>query len=842
MNNEAHPSSFEPVHPPPTTRTALRLPRLLAVALFAACVAGCGGSDESRAASDTSKPLEGRDVTKASSLTGTWMRVSPGPILGFEFLKDGKVLATLGSLDGTVTLGYSLLDGGRLSLVAPGGATTIFGTTLGEDLLELRRESGSLGATAQRFRRVASGTTLAAAIQAHAAELQAGRESRLAALRDLLSADDLVIAKAGETGPAAVLALRVESVHPQLTGTLVMDDDPASEDLLRPVRIHPFSGSIQPMDDVTDRLRILVNVQPAITPPGQQGSSGRLELMADGPIDQSTVKGAAQFPQSWIGEAEVALARQRGRHADATAKLEKQAQARREAIARVTDALGGRAELSGRKTTPTGEQDLAVTLERIEGTDTYEGTAALGAQDELVARGAVEAVLGKGVLFLDLPNGEQWRVELDNSGGALSGRWRPNTRADFIGHGEVLLDLDHIWSAAEVAAEREAIRQFLTVQMRTPTPFIGHIESRRGGDTERWPVWAELQVAADNAVSGSVWLVGQGVGVAVSGRLAGDTLQFTSSGTLPDSANTRSFATQRWQVSLKRIDPHPRLTGSMSSTMGGGGSVHLVPVANTDIAQARESLAAAVDGRTFVVVNTTISRKPEPSYFRFQIDRATGAVSGDVVGEDLTGSRPSALPPGLITGSVVEERGHAVLRLVVEGSPEPVRARPGERFEFTLTTLTGKDGVVFTGWDPPGRGNQTWLQLTPAANDATIAVSAEQQLRLAAQRMGAGVAAPEKPAVGDRALVLVHATERHARVGQIFTADGRYSHGNSLATAALHAGLMKPGETAVLRVTYQRPFTEPTLPVEQHGVTSQRGTFRPNNTIPTFTLERVDAE
>ena len=770
------------------------------------------------------------------------MRVSPGPILGFEFLKESEVLATVGSLQGTVTLGYSLLDGGRLSLVAPGGATTVFGTTLSDDVLELRRESGSLGADVQRFRRIESGTTLAAAIQAHAAELQAMRERREAAVRELLSAGDLVVAKAGETGPPAVIALRVDSVQPQLSGTAVMDEDPARDDLLAPVRVHPFSGSITPMDEVTDRLRIQINIQPAVAPPGQQDANGRLLLVADGPVDQPSLKGTAQFPKSWMGEADVELTRARGRHADAVAKLEKQEQARREAIARVTDPLGGRAELTGRRTAQSGAADLAITLERVGETNTYQAVATVGPQEGLTARGAVEAVLGQGVLFVELPNGEQWRLELDKSGRTLTGRWRPNTRAEFIGHGEITLSLDRVWSAAEVAAERAAIQQFLTVAMKKPTAFVGHIEAGRAGDIERWPVWAELQVADDNTVSGKAWLLGQGVGVSLAGRLSGDTLQFTSTGTLPGSANTRSFASQRWQTSLKRIDPHPRLTGTMSATPGGQGAVELVPVAHSDVAAARKALSEAVDGRTFVVVNTTISRKPEPSYFRFKIDGDTGAVSGDVVGADLTGSRPSALPPGLITGTFAEEHGHAVLRLVVEGSPEPIRSRAGKRFEFTLTAFPSKDGLVFTGWDPPGLGNQVWLQLTPAADDAAIVVSDEQRLRLAAQRLGATIEPPDKPAVGDQALVLVHATERHARVGQIFTAGGRYSHGNSLATAALHAGVMKPDETAVLRLTYHAPFVEPTVVNEQNGVSSQRGTFRPNNTVPTFTLERVQVD
>lgn len=808
---------------------------------MALALAGCGGGDASRAESDVSQPIEGRAVKNTGALTGSWMRVSAGPILGFEFLKDGQVLATLGNLGRTTTLTYSVLDGGRLSLVAPGGSTTVFGTTIEDDLLELRRETGSLGGDAQRFRRVASGTTLAAAIQAHAAELQAARERRTDALREQLSAQDLVVVRSGENGPDAVIALRVQSVHPEFSGTVVMDDNPLRDDLLRPVRVHPFSGSITPMDDVTDRLRIQINVGPAVAPTGQQDENGRVVLEVAGPVDRPELKGSAQFPKSWMGEANVVLQLDDERHAAVLARLEAQEEARRRAIAQVTERLGGRAELTGRKTLQAGGEPVPVeiTLERVGETGTYQTETQLGNRDGLAGRGSVEALLGEGVLFIDLPGGEQWRLELSEGGQGFEGGWRPNTRADFISHGRIELALGRVWTAAEVASEREAIARFLNVELRHPTALTGSVEAGRGGEIERWPVWVELQTAADGTASGKAWLLGQGVGVSLGGKLVGDTLQLSSSGSLEGSAPSRSFASQRWQINLKRMDPHPRLTGTMSANPGGTGSVALVPLASIDLDASRRTLIEMLDGHAFVVVNTTISRKPEPSFFRFNVDRSTGAVSGDAVGEDLTGSRPSALPPGLISGTVAEERGHAVLRLTIDGSPEPVRARPGRRFEFTVTALPGEDGPVLTGWDPPGPGNQAWLQLTPFTPSTPITVSDEQRLRLAAQRLGAMVEAPDKPAPGAQAVLLVHATERDARVGQIFTANGRYSHGNSIATAALHAGLMRPGETAVLRLTYAAPFTEPTVAMERNGVTSQRGTFRPNNVVPTFTLERV---
>lgn len=88
--------------------------------------------------------------------------------------------------------------------------------------------------------------------------------------------------------------------------------------------------------------------------------------------------------------------------------------------------------------------------------------------------------------------------------------------------------------------------------------------------------------------------------------------------------------------------------------------------------------------------------------------------------------------------------------------------------------------------------------------------------------------------------MIVTITERDAKIGQLFYAEGRYTHRNSVPAAAIHAGLASPGETAILRLTYAEPFTQPVEPIEQHGVTSQRANYRDNNPLPSFTVERVN--
>ncbi len=762
--------------------------RGLAARLFAAVsillgVAGCGGGDSGKAG-DVSAPLEGREVGKANQLVGTWMRVSGGEYLGFEFLKDGKVLATLVQGGRTTTLDYSVLDGGRLSLVASGGGTTVFVTSMSGDLLELTREGAGAGRTAtQRFRRVPAGKTLVAAVQEHAAEIAEERNRRYAALETVFAADDLVLVKAGESGPDAVIAVKFDHWQPNIGGVALMDDNPAKSDPLRPVRVHPLSGSVDPLDEFTNRIRIRLDVRPATAPAGQQDIQGQVVLIADGPIDRSTLTGTATFPKNWLGQADFVLKRDAKLHAGPTAKIEEERQATLRALARVSDPLGGRAILAGQKTSLGGgnPEAITMTIERVGEADHYTANVTVGTRASQAATGTLGAVIGQGALYVNLITGEQWRLHVDEAGKVFSGLWRPNTRADFVSSGNVELTLERSWTIAEVTAEREAIERYLTSDLRTPTAFTGFVTSGPSNDQEIWPVWVELQTNADGSAAGRAWLLGQNVGVELTGRLTGGVLNFQAGRALDGSANARSLMSQRWQLGVAGMEPQPSLTGSFSATMGGSGTVTLTPATPASITAARRQLVELLRGGAFSVVNARISRRPEPSYFRFDVD-GSDAVSGDAVGADLTGSNPSALPPGLISGTIVEERGHPLVKLVVDGSPEPVRGRESKRFEYTVALNAHGESPVLTGWDGAGVGFQSWLQLTPVPAGTAIAVSDEQQFRLTAQRAGANIKAPDAPQAGEQALVLVHATERDGKVGQIFFSGGRYSHGNYIAT------------------------------------------------------------
>ncbi|HEX7037296.1 MAG TPA: hypothetical protein VF210_16105 [Pseudomonadales bacterium] len=808
---------------------------MLSTLLAAFGLSGCGGGADDSSAADG--PIEGRPVSKANELVGTWMRVSSGDLLGLEFLEDGKALVT-SDMGDTVTLGYSLLDGGRLNLIGLGGASTVFETRRAGDVLELTPEM-AMQDEGQRFRRVPEGTTLAAALRQHAEQIAAEQQRRREGLEQMLAAGDLVIVGA-ENGPAAVLSLALDHVVPQIGGSAVMDDDPERDDPLRPVRAHPLAGTIAPLDDVTNRLQVTLDVQPAVEPSGQQDIRGRITLVADGPLDRSRLTGTATFPGTQAN-GPVVLESDARRHGQTLARLEEQREARARALAKVSDPLGGRVILTGRKTGLGGAdpQPVELTLERQ--ADRYTGTATVASRQLTGVTGGLDLVIGQGALYVMLPTGEQWRLQPDEDGRVFSGPWRPHARADFLGHGEVRLTIERAWTEAQVAAEREAIERFLGEELQKPTRFVGFVRSQVGSNpVQYWPVSLELSIGAGGSAAGQAWLPGQNVGLQLSGHRAGNSIALSSTGVLEGSTNDRGLMQQRWQLAVAGMDPEPRLAGNLSSPLGAGGALTLAPMP-ADGAAARQRLLDALRAAPFLAINTRISRNPEPAYFRFQVESG-GKIAGDVVGGDLTGSRPSALPPGLIAGELVEDRGFTLMKVTISGSHNPERGREGVPFDYTFAGVPDDEhGLILTGWDKPNPGFQTWMTLTPAP-DASITLIEEQRIRLAAQRLGAALQPPKQPKPGEKALVVVHATERDKRVGQIFHADGRYSHGNTLATAALHAGAMQPDEIAVLRLTYHAPFTSPTTQVERNGVTSARSNFRENNTVPSFSIERVNLD
>lgn len=818
---------------------------LVALALVPVLLlASCGKNPEVPSPAASSAPLEGRSVSKPSQIVAAWMAVQDGPLDGIEFLKDGKAMLTAPRA-GTVTIPYTLLDDGRVSLVDAMGRTNLYRTTLAGDTLELTPEQ--TGEKAQRFQRVSDGQTLAQAIAAHEALMMADMEQRIRKLRDLLVKGEIVIAGT-EGDDRWVMAMTFDSPNHSLDGSLVLDTPVAGRnDALNPIRVLPVQAETRPISRRTNRVQIVLSAGPATEPHNQQDVSGQIVLTIDGPIDKPSITGEANFPTLWPGPRPVTLSRNQDLHAAAMKKLADQRAAIAAEIARMESFLGGRAEFAGQRTALGGASPEAVRLlvERNEQGPGYTAVVTAPNRPEQASPATIDLVIGEAALYITTPLGEQWRLQTTDSPDTMGGLWRPNNRTDFISHGNLALNLQRRWTTEEVTAERAAIQRFLTEDLRTPRRFIGFAERRFGNtNSVRWPVAIEIQSQSDTAITGTGWMIAHRDGVALTGTRSGRSFTLQGNASLPGSNDPRQTDAQSWQLQLSGIDPLPILLGQGSRNRHGGGPAMLTLATPEHTAALREQLVTALTSARYTARTAdTSSFRDEQMYFVFDtVDAAAGKVAGRLIGDGSKWNNGGA-PPALFEGDIVEERSMPLLRLTVRGAPDPARGGGKDYEPFTLELAAFElDGTLhLTGSTPPGPGNQDWLTLDPLPADFVIPMDPMRETRLAALRLGA---VAERITYLDRktgevGLVFIQITDRDAKVGQIFHADGRYHHGNSVAAAAIHAGLASPGEVGVFRLTFQEPFTAPVEASERNGVTSQRANFRADNTVPTFRIERV---
>ncbi len=780
-------------------------------------------------------PMQGRSASRASQLHGIWMAVTDGDLDGIEFLKDDKAMLTIAGL-GTMTLTSNLIDGGRLTLTNPQGETLVFQTTISGDNLELVPEQA--GEQPQRFERVPSGQTLAAAIQAREAKLAEQMQKRITALHATLAKGHALLVPEDGQSVAWSMALQLDDPARSLNGAMILDERPGTDNPLAPVRLLPLRGEAGAADSRSDRVNLVFQAGPATEPTGQQNVSGIIRLSIDGPVDRQTITGTAQFPALSPHAFRVTLKTDPAVHTATVARFESQRNAVMREIDAMREILGGRTDFIGQRTLlgrPGGEP-VRLSLAYNEVTKRYDALVTTGNRVDQAAIGAIEMLLGHAAIYVVTPWGEQWRLQQGDEPGMLFGPWRPNANADFISHGNIELTTVRRWSTDEIEAERAAIRKFLEEDLRSPQRFTGFVERQFGAtNISRWPVGIEIQSNPDGSVTGSAWLIAQRGGVALTGNRSGMVFNLTSGPVLDGSIDFGSYASQRWLLEFAGFDPTPVFNANLTGTRLGGGRVELTAATPEAYEAGRARLLAALSGVTYSSRTTDTSTvRDDGAYYTFT-PGADGRITGQITGN---ASKWNFMPPALIEGSIVNDHGMPVFRATVTPSPNPARGQDGQPFEIDLLSVE-IDGVThLTGATAPAPNrNQDWFLLTPYPGP--VEMDAERTARLAAHKLGATAVIPTDPKPGDTVLLIVNVTERDVRVGQLFYADGKYTHRNSIPGAAVHAGLAVPGETCVVRLTYGAPFTQPVVAIEQNGMSSQRGTFRENNTLPTFTIERV---
>ncbi len=814
----------------------LTLSVLLSAVLFVN--PGCGKSEPTSAKADTSIPLEGSAVSKPKQLVGAWMAVSDGQLSGVEFLKDDQAMLTSAN-GGTLTLTYSLLDDGRVSLVNPQGQTTIYTTTLSGDTLELA--SGQPRVGVQRFERLPKGQTLTQGIAAREAVLVERMKQRITALQSTLLKGDVVLSS-GDGDDAWVMALRFTDPGSSLDGEMVFDSFKGKTNALSPVLVLPFRAETSAAGQRSDTINIQFQVAPPTEPRGQDRVRGTVRLTMSGDPKNQSIGGEATFTSLWPSPRPVSLSNDSKAYKATLAKLDAQRAHVKQEIDTMRAFLGGRSVFTGQRVvngTPDPEP-ARLLIERNEQDNGYNAIVTSGNRVDQPGTAAIEMLLDRAALYVVTPWGEQWRLQTTDADGVLDGLWRPNARADFISYGTVKLDRESLMSAQEVSAERAAIAEYLTQGLSTPQRFVGFVERKFGAtNITRWPVSVEVQVNDEGAASGAAWMIAQQGGVTLAGRMDKGSANLESNSVMENSVDFGSFASQRWRLDFAGLKPRPTFMGQLTGTRQGGGRVVLTAATEEFLSEECERLIEALSGRSYTSRKTNTSTvRDEQTNFHFSME-SDGRVTAEIHGQ---GDLWRAVPPAIFTGSITDDHGMPVLKGSVAPAPDPDRGggQDYEPFEIMLCAVEA-DGIVrLTGSTAPGPGNQSWFILEPMAENAIAEPSPIHAVRLAALRAGAS-AKPERfthPQPGDEALFIVTINERD-RGGQLFYADGRYTHRNSIAAAAIHAGLAQPGETAIFRLTYAPPFTSVVEPVEQNGVTSSKGTFRADNPLPSFTIERL---
>jgi hypothetical protein len=818
--------------------------------------------------------FQGRPVARATDLAGAWVRATPGTWLGIEFTRDGQVIVTQdltagmqpfvqGQRTSTFTFRFTLLEGGRLSINAPSGQTFVFETKAAGDLLELTIPTeqveilGLVGLEfggSQRFRKLPSGKSLTQAIREENERMAAERDRRVAAVKKLLAAGNIVLTP--PQGAAPVVALKFEpGAGAQLQGVALVDESPGRADFLRPIRIHPFSATIGPEPETV----VTIALAPAVEPMSERQVVGTIELKAEGPADRPTLAGTMQFAANRSGGRCVLKTDARA-FTEAFARLEKQRENTNRLLATVTGPLGGRAILTGTKPVQGMPQPQPVELvvQRAPDGRGYIAQAKVGRQQ--LGGGAVPTlVVDRAVLHVAFQGGEEWRLHVNPDGKTFAGEWRPYQGADFLSNGTVALTLQRVWTIEQLAAIAKAVERYLTNDLRNGIEFAGRVRGLFASSEQTTvpvPVSLKIQSQPDGKLTGQAWFVAQQGGFELEGAAVPATGLIALKSTRVMEGSDKEFVerglgTAPLTCALQLdIDPKPKLTGALKSTgpWGGGGATEFEPVNDAAIAEQRRKILAALSGGAEFVVKQDQGMKP--AYVRLKADGA-GKITGDAVGNSYN----SFDAPGIFRGEVASERGQAMVKLVYHPAPR----LDGNQFPDAPCSFLSEfegDKLTLAGWAEEPRmmaargvrsiGGATLLPL-PAGQ--SISVTELERVQLAAARLGAVPMRARNPIKstnpGDQALLLlwVRGIGGYIQGGY---AEGRYQYGlASIEGAAMHAGILTPNRLfAIVRVTFAPPFTTSLPASEQNGIKVYPFNANPKvpSKTPTFTIEPVAIE
>jgi hypothetical protein len=815
--------------------------------------------------------FQGRPA-RAGDLPGAWVRASAGNWVGIEFTRDGQVIVTQDLAAGmeayvqgqhttTFTFRYTVLEGGRVSFAAPSGQTMVFETLTGGDMLELTIPTeqvevlGIIGLEfggSQRFRRLPSGKSLTQAIREENERMAAEREQRLAAVKKIISAGNIVVVPQQGNAPLIVLKSTPASGGP-MQGVAVVDESPDRLDFVRPIRAHPFQISFGTGPEVT----VTIALANAVEPLSERQTTGTINLKAQGPTDHPTLVGTVDFTGNRMG-ARCVLKSDSKVAGEVVGRLQKQVDATKKMFATVAGPLGGRAILVGTKPVQGMPQPQPVELvvQRSPEGRGYIAQAKVGKNQQLSGGAVLDLVVDRPVLHVVFQGGEEWRLRVNDDGKGFTGDWRPYQNGNFMENGTVTLTVQRMWTVEQLAAIAKAVENYLTNDLRNGVEFIGRVRGLFASSEQTTvpvPVSLKIQSQPDGKLTGQAWFVAQQGGFELEGGVIPSTGMIALKSTRLMDGSDKEFVEHGLGTAplvcalTLDIDPKPRLVGSLKSTgpWGGGGATEFEPASDAAIAEQRSKVLAALSGGANFLMKQ--DQGFQPCYVRLKADGA-GKITGDLVGKPGT----EFDSPGIFNGEVIADHGQALVKLVYHPAPLLNGIQFPDDPCFFLTEFDG-DKLTLAGWVEEGRmkaargvrtiGGATFLPL-PAGQ--TVQVTDLERLLLTAARVGAK---PERANdlvkstnPGDQVLVLlwVRGIGGYIQGGY---AEGRYQYGLAgFAAAAMHAGILTPTQlSGIVRITFAPPFTQSIPASEQNGIKVYE--FRANPKVPsktpTFTIERV---
>lgn len=639
---------------------------LVGLLLLQLLLAGCSDDDSDGStgsaggsAPGASQPLQGRAPSKTSQFVGTWMFVTEGDYVGFEFMKDSKVLVThaLSGLAGEgagAMMTYSLLDGGRLSLTSATGQTQVFEATLSGEQMELKGGQVFSDGGSQRFRKLKPGQTLTQAIQEREQAEEKAYQERIAALETFFQQPDLVMTftEVGPSAPASI-ALEIEPHGTGFTGKAWHDD--------RPPRLNAIAGQfLLERDDRT--ARVVVTFGPRIAPPAAQpDGGGQITLNVAGDSKDLRVSAQVRFGEGPARE--MVLRSDRGLHGQIVKRFEAEL-ARIESLKQpMIDLLKDYAVLQGqlsptdpRRTEP---DTTELTLVRDPQSGQYRGEGVLvgvGGRGELVPQAAAEiaVVNDRPVLRLVSP-ARQYLLNLPDSKAArLSGQWTMGGYGQ--AHGaqfDVVEALDAKARDAKFEARRKALK---TLSANTGFVGLAHEGSASGMDMPI-PVRLQITVNPDGSATGKAEYPSVSTLMTVGGQITetpvGPRLQlrFTAAESTPrDQIFFRSIQNGTWSLIPAAGAGPMKLTGHFS---GPPLRTTTLTLANEEsLARLRRKLVEAMgEGGQFLAARFVGWQRTigwpagvTPTVVEWKLDEASNEVTGGIVvdGQAL-GTNPKAV-------------------------------------------------------------------------------------------------------------------------------------------------------------------------------------------------------